>query len=187
MRSTASSRQRLPSTPDEAPMHAERLQTHLTLGARGRPRRDAAWPGSEAGRYDVTPAHHRTRLRNAEALDALDPLPDPRARQRRHRNELARARLRPEAAHPALGYGQSNESDDAGGRRSPRLPSREQKKRLLPHSIPLPDRTCKAQTVCADDDRHRQGQGGVLTLRGQRDVFRLDVRRPSYAGAAGRA
>ena len=62
---------------------------------------------------DAATTHHRTCVRNAEALDGLNTLPDAGAEARGHRDEPARARLQPQARDQAARHGQNDEGDAA--------------------------------------------------------------------------
>lgn len=82
----------------------------------GKERRVRRWEHEEileqlhARREEATQAddgaatHRRTRVRDIEALDGVNPLPDSRTCQRKHRDEPAGARLQPQAGAQHLGY-----------------------------------------------------------------------------------
>ena len=85
----------LPCLPDESAVHDERIPAHPAMGGRGSHGQGAATAGPDAPCDDGTQEHHRARLRNPQALDGLDALPDERDQERCYGNELDRARLQP--------------------------------------------------------------------------------------------
>src|SRR6476469_3843944 len=74
---------------DQGAMHTESLQAHLALGARSRPRGRATSTRQAAQGHDATQANSRARVRNPQALDGNDALPDAQATQRSNRDEPA--------------------------------------------------------------------------------------------------
>src|SRR6476646_8581818 len=98
--------------PIEGTVHAERLSSHNALGARG----DPTSARSQAGGDDVATTHHRACVWDAEALDGLNALPHARTGTCRHRDELARPCLQPQATDQFAWHGEDDQSSKVGGR-----------------------------------------------------------------------
>src|SRR6185369_9823274 len=98
--------------PIEGTVHAERLSSHNALGARGDPRGDATSARSQAAGDDVATTHHRTCVWDAEALDGLNALPHARTGTCRHRDELARPCLQPQATDQFAWHSEDDQSNE---------------------------------------------------------------------------
>ena len=108
--------QRLPWLRHQSAVHDLSVSTHPQVGARGGAGADAAPARPQARGDDATTKHRRARLRNAQALDGDDALPDSKARAREHRDEPARAGLQPQASDASARHCQNDEGDEFGGR-----------------------------------------------------------------------
>src|SRR5436190_8154856 len=117
--------QRLPSMPDEGAVHAERLPADLTLEARSGARDGAAPARQATAGHDDPQANGRARVRNAQALDGFDALPDPHTRQREYGDEPARAGLQPQESDEHPGDQEDAEGDEVSRRLSALLASRD--------------------------------------------------------------
>jgi hypothetical protein len=74
---------------------SSRRATGATLGTRRGRRTTTRQAGATTQADDRAATHRRTRVRDAEALDGINPLPDPRTCQREYRDEPAGAGLQP--------------------------------------------------------------------------------------------
>ncbi|MBS1135146.1 MAG: transposase [Burkholderiaceae bacterium] len=96
---------------DARPVHHLSLPAYPAVGARALTGGDAKKAGSEAERDAAAPTHPRARVRDAEALDGSNALPDAAAAQRRHGNEPAGARLQLQAGDTASGDAKNDAGD----------------------------------------------------------------------------
>jgi hypothetical protein len=80
------------------PVHAQRLPTYQSVGARRRSRACAAAPRSNARRHGGEKANRGACVWHAQALDGVHALLDQAAAQCQHRDELERAGLQPQAS-----------------------------------------------------------------------------------------
>jgi transposase len=108
---------RLPAVPDEATVHEGKVTAHRPLGARRDPGCRSTAAGGCARGHEAARTDRRARVRNAEGLDGIEPLPDQDAAAGTNRDELAGSGLQPEAGDQDPRRRAAHGSDEGVGRR----------------------------------------------------------------------